>query len=105
MTVIIALAQLIDKRSARPAAGVPVILSANIFSAPAAFKASSSRLEFWSSVLWLAGISDDHAALCQKPPKTTRFCHGVWSPKTLIRGEGGGRDRNDRLGLRCSSVR
>ena len=45
-----------------------------------------------------AGISDDHAALCQKPPKTAKVLSRVFvPPKYLMRGRSGGRDRNDRI--------
>ena len=45
-----------------------------------------------------AGISDDHAALCQKPPKTAKVLSWVFvHPKRLIQGRAGGRDKNDRF--------
>ena len=42
-----------------------------------------------------ACISDDHAALCQKPPKTAKVLSWVFvQPKSLMWGRAGRRDRN-----------
>jgi uncharacterized protein (DUF1778 family) len=54
-----------------------------------------------------AGISDDHAALCQKPPKTAKVLSWVFvHPKPLIRSRAGSRDRNDpkRPLLICTAI-
>ena len=45
-----------------------------------------------------AGVSDDHDALCQKPPKTAKVLSWVFvRPKPLMQGRAGGRDTNDRF--------
>ena len=45
-----------------------------------------------------SGISDDHDAQCQKPPKTAKVLSRVFvQPKPLMWVGAGGRDKNDRF--------
>lgn len=49
-----------------------------------------------------AGISNDHVALCQKPPRTTKVLSWVFvRSKPLMRGRAGGQDKNDHFWRYC----
>lgn len=53
-----------------------------------------------------AGVSDDHAALCQKPPKTAKVSSWVFvPPKSLMRGGVGCGAKNDHICPTCSDQR